>query len=163
MIIPNKLYFRNIIRIALPAIAGLSTQMILSLVDAAMVGRLDNPEYTLAAMGIGVLATWAVVSFFSSLATGTHVLTANSFGEKKFGFIGKILQNSIYLGFIIGTAITLLGMLFSQQFAQLFAKDAYVGKLAGEFIYFRLLGLPLFLITVSYRGFFFGIGNTKIF
>lgn len=57
MILPDKLYFKNIMRIALPAIAGLSTQMILSLVDAAMVDRLENPEYTLAAMGIGVLAT----------------------------------------------------------------------------------------------------------
>jgi len=163
MILPDKLYFKNIMRIALPAIAGLSTQMILSLVDAAMVGRLDHAEYTLAAMGIGVLATWAVVSFFSSLATGTHVLTANSFGEKKYEAIGKILQNSIYIGFVIGSVVTVLGMFFSEQFAQLFAKDANVGRLAGDFIYFRLLGLPLFLITVSYRGFYFGIGNTKIF
>ena len=163
MILPDKKYFRSILRIALPAIAGLSTQMVLSLVDAAMVGRLDNPEYTLAAMGIGVLATWAVVSFFSSLATGTHVLTANSFGEKNYSQIGKILQNSIYVGFFIGLLVTCLGIFFSEPFAQLFAKDANVGKLAGDFIYFRLLGLPLFLITVSYRGFYFGIGNTKIF
>jgi len=163
MILPDKKYFRTILRIALPAIAGLSTQMVLSLVDAAMVGRLDNPEYTLAAMGIGVLATWAVVSFFSSLATGTHVLTANSFGEQNFKHIGKVLQNSIYVGFFIGMIVTWLGIFFSEPFAQLFAKDANVGRLAGEFIYFRLLGLPLFLITVSYRGFFFGIGNTKIF
>jgi len=163
MILPDKQYFRNILRIALPAIAGLSTQMILSLVDAAMVGRLDNPEYTLAAMGIGVLATWAVVSFFSSLATGTHVLTANSFGEKNYSQIGKILQNSIYVGFVIGLLVTCLGIFFSEPFAQLFAKDPHVGKLAGDFIFFRLLGLPLFLITVSYRGFYFGIGNTKIF
>ena len=150
-------------RIALPAIAGLSTQMILSLVDAAMVGRLENPEYTLAAMGIGVLATWAVVSFFSSLATGTHVLIAGSFGEKKFAHIGEILQNSIYIGFVIGLIVTFLGIFFSEPFAQLFAKDAGVGKLAGEFIFYRLLGLPLFLITVSYRGFYFGMGKTKIF
>ncbi|MDP3149639.1 MAG: MATE family efflux transporter [Ignavibacteria bacterium] len=163
MILPDKQYFRTILRIALPAIAGLSTQMVLSLVDAAMVGRLDNPEYTLAAMGIGVLATWAVVSFFSSLATGTHVLTANSFGEKNYPQIGKILQNSIYVGFFIGLIVTFLGIFFSEPFAQLFAKDPNVGRLAGEFIYFRLLGLPLFLITVSYRGFYFGIGNTKIF
>ena len=38
MILPDKIYFRTILRIALPAIAGLSTQMVLSLVDAAMVG-----------------------------------------------------------------------------------------------------------------------------
>ncbi|MDF1612142.1 hypothetical protein [Stygiobacter electus] len=52
--------YKYILKIALPAIAGLSTQMIVSLVDTALVGRLPETEYVLAAMGIGVLATWAL-------------------------------------------------------------------------------------------------------
>lgn len=55
---------KYILKLALPAIAGLSSQMIVSLVDTAMVGRLKDAEYSLAAMGIGVLATWALISFF---------------------------------------------------------------------------------------------------
>ena len=38
-----------------------------------------------------------------------------------------------------------------------------VGELAGEYLFYRFMGLPFFLLTVSYRGFFFGIGKTKIF
>jgi Na+-driven multidrug efflux pump len=72
---------KYILKIALPAIAGLSTQMVVSMVDTAMVGRLPDAKYYLAAMGIGVFATWAVVSFFSSLATGTHVVIARRYGE----------------------------------------------------------------------------------
>ena len=80
----NKLIYKSILKIALPAIGGLTTQMIVSLVDAAMVGRVPDATYALAAMGIGVLATWAIISFFSSLATGTHVLIARKFGENDF-------------------------------------------------------------------------------
>lgn len=154
---------RYILKIALPAIAGLSTQMLVSLVDTAMVGRLPDAEYNLAAMGIGVFATWAVVSLFSSLATGTHVLIARSFGEKKDEGCGEILNTAIILSFLIGIVVACLVVFFSGDIAGFFAADKRVGVLAGDYLHYRFMGIPFFLITVSYRGFFFGIGKTKIF
>ncbi len=152
-----------ILKLALPAIAGLSTQMIVSLVDTAMVGRLDSAEYNLAAMGIGVFATWAVVSLFSSLATGTHVLIARRYGEKNYNGCGEVLNTSLILSLIIGIAVSLIVVFFSYDIADFFAVDTTVGNLAGEYLYYRFMGIPFFLMTVSYRGFFFGIGKTKIF
>lgn len=154
---------RYILKIALPAIAGLSTQMIVSLVDTAMVGRLPDAEYNLAAMGIGVFATWAVVSLFSSLATGTHVLIARSFGEKNDKGCGEVLNTAIILSFLIGIIVACLVVFFSDDIAGFFAADKKVGSLAGDYLHYRFMGIPFFLITVSYRGFFFGIGKTKIF
>lgn len=154
---------RYILKIALPAIAGLSTQMVVSLVDTAMVGRLPDAEYNLAAMGIGVFATWAVVSLFSSLATGTHVLIARSFGEKNDEGCGEILNTAIILSFLIGIVVACLVVFFSGDIAGFFAADRKVGDLAGDYLHYRFMGIPFFLITVSYRGFFFGIGKTKIF
>lgn len=162
-LLPRKFFSLLIIKIAFPAIAGLSAQVIVSLVDTAMVGRLENSEYALAAMGLGVLATWAIVSFFSALATGTHVLTANYYGKKDFNECGNILLHSIITAVAIGSIITLLGVFFSYNIAHTFAKDATVGNLAADYMFYRLLGIPFFLITVSFRGFYFGIGNTKIF
>lgn len=155
--------YKYILRIALPAIAGLSTQMVVSLVDTALVGRLPETEFVLAAMGIGVLATWAVVSLFSSLATGTHVLIARRYGEKNFEECGKVLNTSIILTFLIGLAVSLLVVTSSYWIASFFAADDKVGYYAGEFLHYRFMGIPFFLVTVSYRGFFFGIGKTKIF
>lgn len=155
--------YKYILKIALPAIAGLSTQMIVSLVDTALVGRLPETEYVLAAMGIGVLATWAVVSLFSSLATGTHVLIARRFGEKNYEECGKVLNTSIFLALFIGVFISLLVVFFSRDIANFFAVDDRVAFYAGEFLHYRFMGIPFFLVTVSYRGFFFGIGKTKIF
>jgi putative MATE family efflux protein len=162
-LLPVNSFYKNILKIALPAIAGLSTQMVVSLVDAAMVGRLDNAQFALAAMGLGVLATWAIISFFSSLATGTHVLVARRFGAKEFKSCGDVLFNSILIAFLIGIVITSIGVFFSSEIGNFFAKDAVVASLASDYIFFRLLGIPFFLISVSYRGFYFGIGNTKVF
>ena len=162
-ILPVNSYYKSILKLALPAIAGLSTQMVVSLTDSAMVGRLDEATYALAAMGIGVLATWALVSFFSSLATGTHVIVARKYGENDFDGCSLALTNSLIIGFIIGIIVAVIGVLAAYQIADFFAVDKVVGHYAGEYIFYRFLGIPFFLISVSYRGFYFGISKTKIF
>jgi multidrug resistance protein, MATE family len=161
--LPEKNYYKDIFRLALPAIAGLSTQMVVSLVDAAMVGRLENTKYVLAAMGIGVLATWALVSFFSSLATGTHVIVARKYGEKDYDACAVALNNSIIIALTIGVGVMFIALFAAKHFAHLLAADPIVGDYAAQFIFYRFIGIPAFLVSVSYRGFFFGINKTKIF
>ena len=162
-LLPVNNYYKKILHIALPAIAGLSTQMVVSLVDAAIVGRLEEATYALAAMGIGVLATWALVSFFSSLATGTHVIVARRFGEGNFIGCGEALNNSLIISFFIGLIVTAIATSSARAIADFFASDDTVAYYASEFIFYRFLGIPFFLISVSFRGFFFGISKTKIF
>ena len=162
-LLPQNNYYKKILRVALPAIAGLSTQMVVSLVDTAMVGRLEEATYALAAMGIGVLATWALISFFSSLATGIHVIVARKFGQRDFISCGLTLNNSLLIALVLGVIVAAAGILFADEIAHLFAADEQVGIYAGEYIFYRFLGIPFFLISVSYRGFFFGISKTKIF
>lgn len=162
-LLPVNSYYKKILRVALPAIAGLSTQMVVSLVDSAMVGRLEEATYALAAMGIGVLATWALVSFFSSLATGTHVIVARRYGQGNYLECGNTLNNSLIISLSVGIIVALIGVLLSGPVAHFFASDITVGNYAAQYLFFRFLGIPFFLISVSYRGFFFGISQTKIF
>lgn len=154
---------RYILKMAIPAIAGLSTQMVVSLVDTSMVGRLNEAEYALAAMGLGVLATWALISFFSSLATGTHVMVARRFGAGNYEGCGSVLNSSLILTAAIGIVIGFIGVSSAYSISHFFAADEVVGDYAGQFLYYRFMGIPFFLITVSYRGFFFGIGKIKVF
>ncbi|MCH7770465.1 MAG: MATE family efflux transporter [Bacteroidetes bacterium] len=162
-LLPNKNYYKKILKVALPAIAGLSSQMVVSLVDTAMVGRLDEATYALAAMGIGVLATWALISFFSSLATGIHVIVSRKFGRADYIGCGITLNNSLLIALVIGIIVAAVGVFFANPIAHLFASDPIVGDYASDYIFYRFLGIPFFLISVSYRGFFFGISKTKIF
>ena len=162
-LLPVNSYYKKILRVALPAIAGLSTQMVVSLVDSAMVGRLDEATYALAAMGIGVLATWALVSFFSSLATGTHVIVARRFGQENYLECGNTLNNSLIVSVLVGGVVAIIGAFMAAPIAHFFAYDDTVGNYASQYLFFRFLGIPFFLISVSYRGFFFGISKTKIF
>jgi MATE family multidrug resistance protein len=162
-IFPRNSYYKDVLRLAIPAIAGLATQMVVSLTDAAFVGRLSEAKYALAAMGIGVLATWALVSFFSSLATGTHVMVARRFGQKDYDGCSRVLYNSLLTSVIIGLVVMAIALFLARPAARHITADPLVGKYAGDFIFYRFLGIPFFLISVSYRGFYFGINRTKIF
>ncbi len=162
-LLPVNSYYKKVLQVALPAIAGLSTQMVVSLVDSAMVGRLDDATYALAAMGIGVLATWALISFFSSLATGIHVIVARKFGENNYLSCGNTLNNSLLVAIALGTIVASVGVFFAHPISSFFATDPVVAEYASEYIFYRFLGIPIFLISVSYRGFYFGINKTKIF
>jgi putative MATE family efflux protein len=124
---------------------------------------LDEATYALAAMGIGVLATWALISFFSSLATGIHVIVARKYGQADYISCGITLNNSILIAMVIGIIVAAVGVFFANPIAHLFAADPVVGDYASDYIFYRFLGIPFFLISVSYRGFFFGISKTKIF
>ncbi len=160
----NSLHtYKYILKLAIPAIAGLSAQMVVSLVDTAMVGRLPNAKFELAAMGIGVLATWAIISFFSSLATGTHVLVARKYGSNDYKGCTKVLTTSLQISFAVGIVVSAVGMLSAYTISNFFAADPKVGELGGNYLFFRLMGVVFFLLSVSYRGFFFGIGKTRIF
>jgi multidrug resistance protein, MATE family len=159
----NRNISRQILQIAGPAIAGLSSQMVVTIVNTAMVGRLENTQVMLAAMGLGFLGTWAITSLFSSLSTGTHVLIARRQGESNPDGVGEVLNNSLFLCLILGTIFGAIGYFFSYEIMDFFSRDAAVTQAGALYMKYQFIGLPFFLLIVSYRGFFFGIGHTKIF
>lgn len=163
MVLPDRPLTRGVLRISAPAVAGLSSQMIVAVAETAMVGRLENTKVVLAALGLGLLATWAFTSFFSSLATGTHVLAARRFGERDYAGAGRVLNNSIVVALLLGVLIGTLGYFFSYEFLDFFASDPAVALAGTEYMQWRFAGLLFFLVVVAYRGFFNGIGRTSVF
>ncbi len=159
----HKTLAKDIMQLATPAIAGLSSQMVVSLVNTAMVGRLEQTQVQLAAMGLGFLGNLAITSLFSSLSTGTHVLVSRRQGEGNHIGVGEVLNNSLFICFILGTVFGALGYYFSYEIIDFFSKDDAVTFAGAEYMRYQFFGLPFFLLIVSYRGFFFGIGHTKVF
>src|ERR1051326_4550583 len=109
----DKQLSRQVLTLATPAVAGLSFQMVVSIVNTAMVGRLENTQVQLAAMGLGFLGSWAITSLFSSLSTGTHVLVARRHGEGDHMKVGEVLNNSLFICAILGVVFGALGYLAS--------------------------------------------------
>jgi putative MATE family efflux protein len=161
--LPDRPLTRTVLKISTPAVAGLSSLVIVSVLETAMVGRLENTTVALAAMGLGSLATWAITSVFSTLATGTHVLVARRVGQRDFAGAGAVLNNSLLLSFGLGLAFGIPGYLLAHGVLSFFSSDPAVAVAGTGYMQWRFLGLGVFLFVVSYRGFFNGIGHTKVF
>jgi putative MATE family efflux protein len=114
-------------------------------------------------MGLGSLASWAITSVFSSLATGTHVIVARRYGERAYAGAGDVLNNSLLLSLLLGIAFAIPGYFFSYNVISFFSSDPAVAMAGTGYMQWRFLGLLFFLFVVSYRGFFNGIGHTKVF
>lgn len=162
-LLPDRALTRTVLRISTPAVAGLSLQMVVTVTETAMVGRLEQTDLALAAMALASLAAWAITSAFSSLATGTHVLAARRYGSKDLTAAGDVLNNSLLLSLLIGLFIGLPGYLFAYNIINFFAASSAVALAGTGYLEWRFIGILFFLLVVSYRGFFNGIGHTKVF
>jgi multidrug resistance protein, MATE family len=163
ILLPDKPLTRGVLRISTPAVAGLSSQMIVSVAETAMVGRLENTKVVLAALGLGLLATWAITSFFSSLATGTHVLVARRSGAGDYRGAGEVLNSSLLAAVLLGLLVGIGGASLAGPMLDFFASDPGVAEAGTPYMQWRFIGLLFFLVVVAYRGFFNGIGHTKVF
>ena len=162
-ILPDKQVAGTVLRISAPAVGGLSSQMVVSVAETAMVGRLTDSTVVLAALGLGTLASWALTSVLSSLSTGTHVLAARRSGEGDPLGAGEVLDNSLMLALLLGVVFGVVGYYVAGPLIDLFASDPAVADAGVGYLRWRFLGLAFFLFVVSYRGFFNGIGHTKVF
>ncbi len=160
---PDRRLAGNILRISGPAIAGLSSQMVVSVIETAMVGRIQNTTVVLAALGLGLLATWAITSVFSSMSTGTQVLVARRCGERDRPGSGIVLNDSLLLALTLGMLCGIPGFLATPRVLEFLSADRAVALAGVGYMQWRFVGLLFFLIVVSYRGFFNGIGRTEVF
>lgn len=147
-------------KLAGPVVLGMISQTLMNVVDTAMVGRLG--AYALAATGLGGLLSWMILGTLGGLNMGVQAVTARRFGEGNKIDAGKVLDNGLLIAILIGSICTIFishGMSYLFRF---FTEDQTVVAAGSGYIYYRLLsGLP-FMLIVAHRGFFNGIGKTKL-
>ena len=98
---------KNVLTLALPVIAGNTSRVLMNMMDVAMVGRLGAEA--LAAVGIGGVLIWSVMSFSVAIRTGVQTVTARRYGEKTFDQCGKVLNSGILFALLAGGLFTIAG------------------------------------------------------
>ena len=147
-------------KLAGPVVVGMISQTLMNVVDTAMVGRLG--PVALAATGLGGLLSWLVLGTFGGLSIGVQTVTSRRFGEGNHREAGKVLDNGIVIALIAGVVCTLFISFGMSKLFRFFSDDRAVVAAGSGYIYYRLLsGLP-FLVNSTHRGFFNGIGKTKL-
>lgn len=151
---------RQVWRLAYPICLGNLSQILLGVVDTAMLGRLSPAA--LAAAGIGTVAYFTVISTLGALSMGTQALTARRHGEKKFTQCGQVLDNSLALAIVLGGAFTLSSPWLARFLSPLLESGPEMGSLLGIYMQYRFYGAAFALYNWAFGGFFNGIGRTRV-
>ena len=139
--------------------ASMLSHTLLTLVDTAMVGRL-GPE-ALAAVGIGGMAMYVVMSAFFAIDSGSRAIVARYFGAGDCSKCGQVCQQALLLSLVFGLILSSLGWFFSDDMYRLMRADTAVVALGGDYLKVRLLAATFIFAAFAFNGFFTGLGDTK--
>ncbi|WP_299310459.1 MATE family efflux transporter [uncultured Halomonas sp.] len=152
---------QTILRLALPIIAGMLSQSLINLIDAAMVGSLG--EVPLAGVGIGGYAMFMVTALLFGLSSGVQAQTARRHGEEAWGRRAVPLNAGLLIALATALPITLLCLWQAPRLLALINQDPAVNAVAVEYFRWRVVSLIAVAMIFCFRGYWNGIQQTGIY
>jgi putative MATE family efflux protein len=150
--------YREVWKLAYPAILTMVSQTVMWTVDSAMVGHVGKVE--LAAVGLGGILVWTIYSFFLGLINSINTFVSQNYGAGKYHRCAEYLWQGIYIAILAGAAILVI-RLFNHQTINLLGPADEVRNPSVAYANIRMLSAPCLMIHFAYANFFRGIGNTK--
>ncbi len=151
---------REIVRLALPIVAGMISHTTLNIVDTAMVGKLG--DIALASVGLGSFFILVAVLVFGALNIGTQALASRRLGENRPEEYPRIVANSLLLAFLVGIAASVSGYFLAPRIFSLLSGDPGVVAMGIPYLEIRFLGLFTMVMIFTLRGFVFGVARVRI-
>lgn len=152
--------YRKIWSIAYPIILGSAIQNVIRITDTAFLGRVGETE--LGAAGIGSVFYMTFMMLGMGYGVGAQILVARRYGQQRISEIGKTVEHAFY--FLLIFAFVIIGALnFSlpQIFNPLVSSEN-IQAATLDFLYIRIWGLFFAFTNFTFRGFYIGIGQTKV-
>ena len=157
----NSIRLNRILTIALPIIGGMMSQNVLNLVDTAMVGTLGPTA--LAAVGIGGFASFMAGAAIMGLSSGVQAMTARRVGEGRGDESAVPLNGGLFLALCIGIPLTIAAYLAAPALFPYLTPDAAVSGQGVPYFQARCLAIIAVGMNFSFRGYFTGVGMSRIY
>ncbi|MFQ6615170.1 MAG: MATE family efflux transporter [Fidelibacterota bacterium] len=152
--------FKKVLTLALPVILGNLSRVLMNVVDVAMVGRLG--AHALAAVGMGSVLVWTVLSFAYSIRTGVQTVTSRRLGEKRLSECGAALNNGLVFAAGTGVTLSVVGYLGTGVLIGFLLDDPSVIPLAETYTRWAFLSVVFVVIGYAFQGFFNGVERTAV-
>lgn len=151
---------RQIMAIALPAIASNITTPLLGLIDTAIVGHLGSAAY-MGAIAVGAAMFSMLYMIFGFLRMGSSGLTAQAYGRGS----RPEYDSLFYLALGVGLALSMLMLVFQRPLGHVILNyiDPVSGsrQLAWQYFTTAIWGAPAVLGTFALNGWLLGMQNSR--
>jgi Na+-driven multidrug efflux pump len=154
----------RIVWLAGPIMIAMLTQTGVNVIDTVFVGKLDA-SYSIpgqAALGFSLPIFWCIGGFLAAIGVGTQAMVARRFGENKPDLVGRVLANGIALSVISSIIFTVIGWFAVPILFRFLTSNEAVLALGIPYAQVRVLGVLGMVATTAYKGFFDGLGRTRV-
>lgn len=159
----SKTSFKEINRLAVPAIISGIAEPLLSITDTAIVGNIShNATEALAAVGIAGSFISALIWILAQTRSAISATIAKYLGAKKLSEITTLPAQIITINLALSSVIYIVTLFFVTEIFQMYNAEGLVLDYTVDYYKIRALGYPLTLFVFSSFGIFRGLQNTFI-
>lgn len=156
-----KISFRQINKLAIPAIISGIAEPLLSITDTAIVGNINvNPTEALAAVGIAGSFISAIVWILAQTRSAISAVIAQYFGAGRLKEISQLPAQIIGINVVLSLFIYVLTVFFVEHIFELYNASGMILEKSVSYYKIRALWLPFTLFVFSVFGVFRGLQNT---
>lgn len=148
-------------KLAFPVSIALSSTMVMSLIDLAMVRSLGNSAT--AAVGLSVFSHTLLLAFVAGIAPAVQGLVSRRRGEGSADAPCLPLNGGLLTALIIGLPITILGYVLAPFFFSLVSSDPAVIKIGVPFLRVLYMATVAAGINQAFKGHWTGVEKPKVF
>ena len=143
-----------------PILLWLLLEPIVGLIDSRVAGLIDLN--TLSAIGIGETIYFVFIWIFVFLAYGTTPLVSSFNTKKEFNSLNFFIDFGTKAAIILGTVSFIVLFFTNEFFINLFKPTSSVSSLSSDYLVFRCLGLPFYLLNMYSTAVLRGLKYPKI-
>jgi len=157
----SKVTFKQINKLALPALIAGIAEPLLSITDTAIVGNVtQNPIEALAAVGIAGSFLSALFWILAQTRSAISAIIAQYFGANRLDEIKTLPSQIIAINIALSIFLYVLTLFFVESIFKLYNAEDLILNYSVSYYKIRAVGLPLTLFVFSVFGIFRGLQNT---
>ena len=155
--------YKQIHRLAIPALISGIAEPILSITDTAIVGNIEyNSTEALGAVGIVGAFLSMLVWVFGQKRSVIASIVSQAIGAKNIDEIKSLPSQAIFIILLFSLLIIGITYPFAENLFGLYNASDLVLEYSVDYYKIRVIGIPFTLITIGIFGIFRGLQNTVI-
>ncbi|WP_304038762.1 MATE family efflux transporter [Mesonia mobilis] len=156
-----KVSFKEINKIAIPAIIAGIAEPLISLTDIAVIGNVEeNSVEALAAAGIVGSFLSAIIWIVAQTKTAISAIVSQHLGANRVHAVKTLIPQAIVFNLILSLVIYATTAFFAESIFSAYNADGLILKYTEDYYTIRAIGYPLTLVTFAIFGIFRGLQNT---
>ncbi len=154
------LALKRVIVLSYPLVAANLSQMVLGIVDTAMISRVSTEA--LAAAAVASSINVAAGMLFGGWATAAQVISARRYGEGRPRAVGQLLDVSLLVGAGAGLVVLLVLSIGSGPLLAAFGLSEAVRIEGVPYLRILAFAAPFAAATAMFRAVYAGVGETGV-